>query len=65
MDDPASEPSPQLSSTLEKVRAALRTMGFTSAEARHAVAETEDELDDSATIAEALRKALLVATRAA
>jgi hypothetical protein len=65
MDDPASEPSPQLSSTLEKVRAALRTMGFTSAEARRAVAETEDELDDSATIAEALRKALLVATRAA
>lgn len=54
-----------MASTLEKVRLALRSMGFTDAQSRRAAAEGRGTLGDAATVEEVLRKALLVATRAA
>jgi hypothetical protein len=48
--------------TLDKVRNALRNMGFLDTQARHAIAEVARMHDEAPPIEQALREALLVAT---
>jgi len=47
---------------LEKARSALKNLGFRDAEARRAIAEVERRHDETPTVEQAIREALLVAT---
>jgi hypothetical protein len=60
-----SDGEPGLSGALDKVRLALKTMGFTDRQARRAIDEVSGALEVETTVEQALRKAVLVATRAA